>query len=59
MLHMSWNRRLLLQDASTYDAPAKNGGVDGSIVLNKAEAGRPENAGLSDYVAKLLSLIHI
>lgn len=53
VVHTLWQCRLVLNDAGTYDAGTKNGGVDASIILNKSEAGRPENAGLSDYVAKL------
>lgn len=45
--------RLVLNDAGTYDMATKTGGMDASIILNKAEAARPENAGLSDYVVKL------
>lgn len=43
----------MLNDASTFDYATKSGGVDGSIILNKAEAGRPENAGLADYISRL------
>jgi hypothetical protein len=51
--HLSVNCRLVLNDASTYDVATKTGGMDASIILNKNEAGRPENAGLSAYVEKL------
>lgn len=45
--------RLVFNDAATFDYEAKTGGLDGSIILNKAEASRAENAGLGDYVKKL------
>ncbi|GIL48968.1 hypothetical protein Vafri_5468 [Volvox africanus] len=44
--------RLVLNDAATYDAATKTGGLDGSIVLPE-ELSRPENAGLDVVVAKL------
>ncbi|KAG2487467.1 hypothetical protein HYH03_013889 [Edaphochlamys debaryana] len=45
--------RLTLHDALTYDAATKTGGLDGSIVLNKEELGRPENQDLAAIVEKL------
>jgi len=44
---------LLVNEAGTYDAATKTGGVDGSIVLSSEEAGRPENAALKGLVARL------
>ena len=44
--------RLLFNDAATYDAVAKTGGVNGSIVLSE-ELSRPENADLKDLVTRL------
>ncbi|GLC42901.1 hypothetical protein PLESTB_001812400 [Pleodorina starrii] len=44
--------RLVLNDAATYDAATKTGGLDGSIVLPE-ELSRPENAGLDVIVEKL------
>jgi L-ascorbate peroxidase len=44
--------RLLFNDACTYDAVAKTGGVNGSIVLSE-ELNRPENKDLKDLVARL------
>lgn len=44
--------RLVLNDAITYDAATKSGGMDGSIVQGE-ELGRPENAALKPLVAKL------
>ncbi|KAG2487468.1 hypothetical protein HYH03_013890 [Edaphochlamys debaryana] len=45
--------RLVVNDALTYDAATKTGGLDGSIVLNKEELGRPENKGLESIIEKL------
>lgn len=44
--------RLLLHDAATYDAAARTGGVNGSIVLSE-ELSRPENKDLKGLVDKL------
>jgi L-ascorbate peroxidase len=44
--------RLLFNDASTYDAVARTGGVNGSIVLSE-ELKRPENKDLKDLVDRL------
>jgi L-ascorbate peroxidase len=44
--------RLLFNDAATYDAIAKTGGVNGSIVLSE-ELSRPENKDLKDLVGRL------
>lgn len=44
--------RLLFNDASTYDAVARTGGVNGSIVLAE-ELNRPENKDLKDLVNRL------
>ena len=45
--------RLVLHDAGTYDVATKSGGLDGSVILNKEEAARPENREFAPYVAKL------
>ena len=45
--------RLVFNDAATYNIATNTGGLNGSIILSKEEASRPENADLSDYVAKL------
>lgn len=45
--------RLVLHDAGTYDLASKTGGLDGSVVLNKEEASRPENKEFGPYIAKL------
>lgn len=42
-----------MNDAGTYDVVTKTGGFDASIILNKAEASRPENKGFENYIAKL------
>lgn len=44
--------RLLLHDAATYDAVARTGGVNGSIVLAE-ELNRPENKDLKGLVDRL------
>lgn len=44
--------RLLFNDASTYDAVARTGGVNGSVVLSE-ELKRPENKDLKDLVDRL------
>jgi L-ascorbate peroxidase len=44
--------RLALNDAATYDAAARTGGANGSIVLPE-ELSRPENAGLKPVLAKI------
>jgi L-ascorbate peroxidase len=43
----------VFNDAATYDYATKTGGMDGSVVLSKEEAGRPENKGLEDLVKRL------
>ena len=45
--------RLVLHDAGTYDLATKSGGIDGSVILNKEEASRPENREFAPYIEKL------
>lgn len=45
--------RLVLHDAGTFDRASKTGGIDGSVILNKEEAGRPENKEFEPFVEKL------
>lgn len=44
--------RLVFNDAATYDAATKTGGMDGSVVLPE-ELGRPENKMLEPLVKRL------
>ncbi|KAF8056140.1 AK1 [Scenedesmus sp. PABB004] len=44
---------LMLHDAATYDAEAKAGGFDGSILISSEELGRPENAALKPLAERL------
>lgn len=43
----------MFNDAATYNSVDKTGGMNGSVVLNQEEAGRPESADLRDLVARL------
>lgn len=44
---------LVFNDAATFDAASKTGGMDGSVILNNAERRRPEMEGLEDVIKRI------
>lgn len=43
----------MFNDAATFDAVTKSGGMDGSVILNTEERKAPQMAGLDDLIKRI------